>query len=567
MRDRRPHGRRLGPVAALVALTLGVLTACVSVPDSGPVTAGLSLTEGNSGSNIAFNPEGPERGASPQSILRGFVASFTSATGGYAVAKQFLSSGFKSKWDPRPSVQVRSGAPRISELDATHLDYSFDTIATVDSSGAYSQTSQSFTLPFSFVRENGQWRISAAPDGIVLADQTFGRIFRQYPLYFLDQQNQFFVPDLRWYPSGTAATRITTALLSGPPEWLQGAAFSRFPDGTKLSDAGSAITVLDGVAQIDLSKEAATATTRERQLMYLQLTESLRSVSNISSIALSIQGTPVQVEDLGSNGPQIDTTVDSQALVLRKNQFGFYANDRVAALADLSSKVVALDPTAATISSDQQEVAVRGAAGVSIVHRSTTTPALLDPRPGLIAPSLDEYGYTWSVPLGDPNAITVFDPAGGAHPVTPKVQDGTQMVSLEVSREGARVVMLLATPTGPRLIVAAILRDEKSTPVAIGPAILDLSLGNGVATDATWVDPWTVATLITADGQSRVELYAIGGLRTSLGSLVPSSEIVGGNKGRAGLRVLGLDDSTIYTWGGSNWQSSKVTVDFIATQR
>lgn len=552
-------------LAALLATTVLALTACVGIPDSGPVNAGLSLSEDSSGSNIAFNPDGPERGATQQGILKGFIASFTSATGGYAIAKQFLSQGFATKWDPRQSVQVRTGAPQISQVDDATVSYSFDTVATVDSTGAYSQTSQSFTLPFSFVKEGGQWRISAAPDGIVLADQTFERIFRQYPIYFLAPDNQFLVPDVRWYPSGTAATRIVSALLVGPPDWLKGAAFSRFPDGTKLSDAGSAVTLAEGVAEVDLSKEALQASARDRQYMYLQLTESLRSVSSISHVGLSIQGTPVQIDDLGTSGPEVDMTVDSQALVLRKNQFGFYANNRVAEIAGISSKVLALGPKDATISSDQQEVAVLGSAGVSLVRKSGAA-TLIDARPDLIAPSLDEDGYIWSVPASTPNAITVFDPTGTPHPISPKLQDGSQMVSLEVSREGARVVMLLSTPTGPRLMVAAILRNEKLEPTGIGPAIVDVSLGNGVAVDATWVDQWTVGTLITADGQSRVELYAIGGQKTALSSLIPSRQIVGGNKARDGLRVRG-SDSALYSWGGSSWQSSKVTVDFIATQR
>jgi hypothetical protein len=563
MRERR----RFGLAAGVAALTLAVLTACVGIPDSGPVNGGLSLSEVGGGANITFNPEGPQRDASQESILKGFVASFTSATGGYAVAKKFLTSAFANKWDPRVSVQVRSGAPHITQVDDSTLAYSFATVATVDSLGAYTQNNQSFTLPFAFVREGGQWRISAAPDGIVLADQTFERIFKQYTLYFLDPENQFLVPDLRWFPSGAAATRIVNAVLAGPPDWLKGAAFSRFPDGTQLSDAGSVITPVEGVAQIDLSKEAQSASVKERQYMYLQLTESLRSVSNISRVSLSIQGTPVQVVDLGAAAPQVDTTVDSQALVLQKNQFGFYSNNRVAALAGLSAKVLTLQPRAATLSSDQQTVAVLGAAGVSVVRRGTATPTLVDSRPGLIAPSLDEYGYLWSVPAGDPNAITVFDSSGVAHSLSPKLPAGSQMVSLEVSREGARVLMLLSTPTGPRVIVAAILRDEKLQPTSIGPAILDVSLASGVAVDATWVDQWTVATLVTGDGASKVELYAIGGQKTSMASLEPSTQIVGGNKGKDGLRVLGRDDSAIYTWGGSSWQSSKVSVDFIATQR
>ncbi|MES2092889.1 MAG: LpqB family beta-propeller domain-containing protein [Actinomycetota bacterium] len=563
---RRWAARRRALLAAAITSSVFALTACVGIPSSGPVNAGLSLSEDSGGSNIAFNPEGPERGATQQAILKGFIASFTSATGGYAVSKQFLSQSFATKWDPRQSVQVRMGTPQISQVDTATVSYSFDTMASVDSTGAYSQGSQSFTLPFTFVKEAGQWRISAAPDGIVLADQTFARIFRQYPLYFLAPDDRYLVPDVRWFPSGTAATRIVSALLAGPPDWLKGAAFSRFPDGTKLSDAGSAVTLTEGVARVDLSREALAAGSRDRQYMYLQLTESLRSVSSISQVSLSIQGTPLQVDDLGAAGPQVDMSVDSQPLVLRKGEFGFYANARVAPLAGISSKVLTLGPKDATLSSDQQEVAVLGTAGVSVVRKSGPV-TLIDPRPGLIAPSLDEDGYIWSVPAGDPNTIIAFDPSAAPHPVSPKIQDGSQMVALEVSREGARLLMLLSTPTGPRLVVAAILRNEKLVPTGIGPAIVDVSLGNGVAVDATWVDQWTVGTLQTADGQSRVELYAIGGQKTALSSLGSSRQIVGGNKGKDGLRVRGGADSAVYTWGGSSWQSSKVTVDFIATQR
>lgn len=562
MRERR----RSALLAVVIASTLLALTACVSIPDSGPVNTGLSLSEDSGGSNIAFNPEGPARGATQDGILKGFIASFTSATGGYAVAKQFLSVSFAAKWDPRRSVQVRSGSPQISTIDTTSLSYSFESLATVDSTGAYAQNTQSFTLPFTFVREAGQWRISAAPDGIVLADQTFERIFRQYPVYFFAPDNQYLVPDVRWFASGTAATRIVSALLVGPPDWLKGAAFSRFPDGTKLSDAGSVVTLTEGVAEVDLSKEALTASARDRQYMYLQLTESLRSVSSISRVSLSIQGTPVQIDDLRANAPQVDMTVDSQALVLYKGEFGFYGNSRVADIAGISPKVIALNPRDATISSDQQDVAVLGSAGVSLVRKSGAV-TIIDSRPDLIAPTVDEDGYIWTVPASSPNAITAFDTNGTPHPVSPKLQDGSQMVSLEVSREGARLLMLLATPTGPRLMVAAILRNEKLEPTGIGPAIVDVSLGNGVAVDATWVDQWTVGTLVTVGGQSQVELYAIGGQKTSLSSLIPSRQMVGGNKGKDGLRVVGRDDSALYTWGGSSWQSSKVTVDFIATQR
>ena len=564
-----PERRVLRPGAAVVATLalLVTLTACVGIPNSGPVVVGLSLSAGSGGSNFEFNPEGPEKGAGQQKILTGFVASFTSATGGYAVAKQFLSADFKDKWDPRQSVQVRTGAPKIIQLSETTIDYSFSTIATVDLSGAYKEGAQSTTLQFGFVREAGQWRISAAPAGIVLADQTFQRIFSQHALYFLDQTNDHLVPDLRWFPRGTAVTRIVSSVVLGPPAWLKGAAFSRFPDGTQLSATGSVVGTAGGVAKVDLTKEALAATPKERQLMRLQLSESLRSVSSISSVSLSVEGTPLQIDDFGPSAPQADRKVDSQALVLRKGEFGFYANNKIAALSQLSSKVVALNPKAATLASDQSTVAVLGSAGVSVARKGSALAPPLDTRGGLIAPSLDEYGYLWSVPTGNPNAITVFDVTGAPHDVAPSLPVDSLIRSLEVSREGSRVTILLATTAGPRLIVAAILRDQKQVPVSLGPPIVDISLSGGNAIDATWVDQWTVATLVTVDGQSKVELFTVGGQRVSLGSpLASATAIVGGNNGQDGLRVLG-NDSAIWAYSGSSWQSSKVTVDFIATQR
>lgn len=574
MDDRSRRHRVRQVVAALaVVSSLIVLTGCVGIPKSGAVNSGLSLSDDTSGANIAFNPEGPERGASQQNTLRGFVAAFTSATGGYAVAKEFLSSELASKWIPSASVQVRSGQPKVTPIDATTMEYSFSAAAVVNQDGAYSQSSQSVSLQYSFVREDGEWRISAAPNGIVLPDVTFQRIFSQRPIYFLDPGNQFLVPDVRWFPNGTAVTRIVTALLDGPPDWLKGAAFSRFPDGTQLSDSSGAIVPDEGIAKVDLSKEALAASPKERQLMKLQLSASLvGSVNNITSVSLSVDGTPLQIDDLASQ-PTTDLTVDSQPLVFAKKVFGFYSNGRVATLGSLSQRVAALQPTAATLSSDQQEAAVLdGDNRVFVIRRGVAQAQSIDIRPGLIAPSMDEYGYTWSVPGADPNALIAFDSAGAPHPVNPALPSGSQIVSLEVSREGARVAMLLSTPTGPRLIVAAILRDEKFAPTGLGVPIVDTSVGDGSAVGATWMDQWTVATLVdsdsqSADGESKVDLFVIGGKQTSVAPLPAAQQIVGGNDGLTGLRIVGATDSAVYTYSGSTWQGSKVVVDFLGTQR
>lgn len=565
--DNRSGSARWRWLALIGVLGL-LLTGCVAIPNSGSVSTGLSLAEDTGTSNIAFNPEGPQRGGTQQSILRGFISSLTSATGGYAVAKQYLTSGFAGKWDPRQSVQVRSGQAKTTVITPSTMAYSFSSIASVDTNGGYTESNQNFTLAFSFTKVGHEWRIDSGPNGIVLADQTFQRIFAPHNLYFLDPGNLNLVPDLRWFPSGTAATRIVGALLQGPPEWLKGAAFSRFPEGTQLSDSGSVVTPDEGVARIDLTKEALSASQKERELMKVQLTESLRSVSNITSVAITVEGAPLQIEDLGANAPTVVTRVDSQPLVDRKTEFGFLSNNRISSLGSLSRSVAALKPEAATLSADQATVAMLGGTGqVFVVKRSGGINVPVDTRPGLIAPTLDSYGHTWSVPTSDPNAIRIFDDDGGEHTLSPALSPGSQIVSFEISREGARIAMLLTSPSGPRLVVAAIIRDDKFEPTGIGPLIVDYSMEIGTAVDVAWVDAATVATLVVSDGESKVELFAIGGARSNLPSIpIGASQIVGGNDGVNGLRAVGAD-SAIYTYLGSSWQSSKILVDFIATQR
>jgi len=555
----------MGLAAAALALA-ALLAGCVSIPSSGPPAQGLALAGGSSGTSFEVNPEGPVPGDSPSAILKGFVAAFQSSTGGYTVAREFLSATFSAKWDPTQSVQVRTGGARIIQVDTSKFEYSFQTSAIVDKSGAYKSSSQASTLLFTFTKVGKQWRINSAPNGIVLSDLTFKRVFTQRALFYLDPTGQNLVPDLRWFPNGTAVTRIVSALIAGPPLWLEGAVRTEFPDGTQLSDAGSLVTVDSGVARVDLSKEALAATQHERQLMMLQLFESLRSVGTVSRVMISVGGVPLPIDELAANAPVADPKVDSQALVLQKKEFGFFANGSVAPIAQLSAKVVALSPTAATLSSDGNSVAVLGAAGVSLVRRGSATAVLLDSRANLIPPSTDENGFVWAVPSDQPNAIRVYDTTNAMHPVTTTLPLGSKIVSLQISRDGARVAILLALSSGPRLQVAAILRDQKLLPIGLGPLIVDTALGSGVATDVTWVDNGAVATLVSVGAQSSVNVFTIGGQENFLGDrLAASRSIIGGN-GTEGLRVVG-NDSLVYTYQGSSWQSTKISVGFIATQR
>src|SRR5690606_4233197 len=222
----------------------------------------------------------------------------------------------------------------------------------------------------------------------------------------------------------------------------------------------TAVTIEGTIARVDLTSEAASASPRQRQLMRLQLGESLASVSSVGSVELSVSGTSLAIDPLGADSPLVDPRVDARPLILKDGVFGYAAGDEVTPISQLSEKIVELEATAVTLSVLGNSAAVLAGDGTVWVARGgAMQPRLLDSRPRLIAPSFDDYGYTWSIPRDAPDELLVFDFEGNAYPVATGLADPAQVISLDVSRDGTRVALLLQAAAGPRVLVTAIVRD------------------------------------------------------------------------------------------------------------
>jgi hypothetical protein len=167
---------------------------------------------------------------------------------------------------------------------------------------------------------------------------------------------------------------------------------------------------------------------------------------------------------------------------------------------------------------------------------------------------------------GGLQAITT---AGEVLPVDVVLPEGTRLVSIDISREDARILMFLQGEGGPRLVVGAIARDEGSgRPVRIGD-LVDIPVDgaqNAVAVDATWVDEVRVASVIETSEGTAVELHEIGGRSRSLGRPPGAVQIVGGNGAVTGLRVL-TDGGIVVQPRGNGWQSTGVRASFLGVQQ
>ncbi len=548
-----------------VVVLLAALAGCAGIPSSGAVVEGRSLAETDSG-DFDFFPLAPVAGGDQEDILRGFVAAFTGSAGDYARAREFLSRDFADEWSPRAGVTIRGALERYSTVTADTIDYVVDADATVDASGAYQRNDAPVqrTLQYQFVQEGGEWRISQAPDGIVLSDGLFRSVFDQQVLYFLDPTNEHLVPDIRYFLGGTAALRIVSSLLEGPPPWLQGAVRTAFPDGTQLSSP--TIEVQSGTATVDLSADALVASQTDRRLMQAQLDASLVTVTTIRRVEITVAGSPLTVQDAETT-LVAEPAVDSRPIVFAEGEFGYLGRSSISTFGQLSSRVVDTAPVAATVSDGQSSAAVLGSAGVSIVRPGDAGIVLLDDRTSLIAPSLDEYDFVWSATAA-PGSLIVFGPDGSPSTLATGFPDDSLLRSMDVSRDGARVAFYLDTVGGPRLVVRAVVRDSNrgQLPVSLGIPVVDATTSGGsTAVDATWVDNTRVATLSSAGEVTTATLFEVGGETDDLGRPGTAVAIVGGN-GPSDLRVLSAD-GTILARSGNGWADQNERVAFVATQR
>jgi hypothetical protein len=557
-RNRMPRRvARAGLVALIVALALA---GCVGIPKNGGVNVGPLVGNGAAPPGAEL-PVGPPKGASRDEILTDFMQAVVSPESDYGIARLFLTKSAAKVWDPTKSVLIRDGTPSTDTDSDGDIVYTVATRASINDSGIYSEqsTESSQSLSFSFSKVDGQWRISALGDGVVLSRNSFTQYFSAQTLYFFDPTYRYLVPDVRWFPTGsTAQTRVVSALLGGPAPVLQGGVVvSAFPQGTRLQKV---VDVRGNTATIDLSSDAAAAKPLVQSQMLKQLQESLLSTT-VTNVDISVGGAPLQIPQPAKASDAL--AVDPAPLVRKGKQFGFWP--QLQPIDKITAQVVALDAKAVSLARDQKTAAVLGKNGVYLVGTGSAVARQIDSRKNLIAPSIDPFDFVWSVPSNAPSEIRVTGPDGQTHSVTSTVVGtATSIVALQVSHDGARVMMYLKTTSGPRLLVAGVLRRAGNIPTSIGTP-LELPVSSATPIDATWVDSVSIAALGETDGQDTVVTYPIGGPGGDPSTPIGAVHIVGGS-GEDQLRVLTSGDE-VYQLRSSGWQDLGIGATVLGTQQ
>jgi Lipoprotein LpqB beta-propeller domain/Sporulation and spore germination len=320
----RPGGRatvgagvRYGCLLAAVAVSVA---GCVGMAHTGPVgTFGSKQadTAQNQGSDVGLFPTGPVPGSSPEGIVQEFLVASASYPTDVPIIQEYLAASAKD-WNPGWSVTVLKENPAPVYLGVQQtirhgaeralVDVSGPVQATFNSSGQYASASApggktTEQYQFILVKEDGQWRITNPPRKYrLMTAYDFPRHYQAQDLYFFaptgtQSQGQMLVPDSVFVPKGTPPTlllrNLVSALAQGPgTTWLQGAANSGFPPGTKILDVvpyGATVTVNLGGAAV--SAKPATLEGISAQLLWT-LAGPSASVQTVQSVELELNGRP-----------------------------------------------------------------------------------------------------------------------------------------------------------------------------------------------------------------------------------------------------------------------------------
>jgi hypothetical protein len=556
--NRRMRGRLARALAVALLLTLG-LAGCVGIPRSSGVNVGPLVQSANNEQPGADIPVSPPTGATKDEILTDFMQAVVSPENDYSIARMYLTQTADHSWDPTRSVLIREGSPDTENLPTGSTLYTVQTKASIDTNGIYSEqnSDSSQALSFSFKKVNKQWRISSLADGIVISRDSFNNDFHEQTLYFFDPTFRFLIPDVRWFPIGsTVQTRVVSALLGGPSETLQGGVVvSAFPEGTKLQKV---VDLRSSTASVDLSADAAGLKPVAQARMLTQLQTSLSSTS-VTNVSISVGGAPLQIPQAAPG--TVALAVEPAALVRQGKKFGF--SPRLNPIGKISAQVEAVNARAVSLARDQSSAAALGTGGVYLLSDAASGARLVDPRSGLIAPSIDPFGYVWSVPANDPSAIRVTGANGKSFAIAAAVPRNATVVSLQVSHDGTRVLMYLKTTSTPRLVIIGVVR-RGNVPTSLGVPI-DLPVSSVTPIDATWIDADSVAALGGSRAGATVTAYTIGGTAGDPSTTADAVHIVGGSR-EDQLRVI-TSTGAVLQLASSGWQETSITASVLATQQ
>lgn len=503
-------------VVAPVVVLLLALSACSTVPSSSP-TVRITQAPVRPAEHIGIEPLPPDRGSTPEEIVRGFLDAAASSVPGHPVARQYLSPAPAGTWSDEAGITVISPDYATVTTDSGTVEVTASLIGTVDTRGVFAVSGPGvFNRQFTLKQINGQWRITDPPDGLVILEPDFQRLYDARAAFFLDPTGTRVVPDPRYLITGEAQpTALVERLLSGPSAGL--AAGVRNPlAGVHLRRT---VTVNNQTAVVDLTGLATDPAPLLSEVC-AQLVWTLAQL-RIRTVQVLVDGEPVRVA-----GVPADQTVDDWASfdpdALPVDAVGHYLDH--GALRTVTKGEPAPGPagkgvyglSSAGVWADARTGALSFLAGV---HSSGGSASVLaGPYGGALKPVLT--GSTFTTPtvaatraeawvVRDGTSVVRVPAAGNPQAVAAPTLPGLgRTLDLELSPDGVRAAAVVDGPEGPTLYVGTVVRAEDGEVALRDLRQVAPSLSRVV--DVAWRDSGNLLILAGDAGQDRIVPYEVG---------------------------------------------------------
>lgn len=606
--DRRQGGRGRA-VGATVLLGCGavLLSACGSMPVTGDVKAVDASQPGDS--QVQVYAVAPRDGATPNEVVDGFLESMTSDDSDFRTTRQYLTKKASSDWKPGALTTVLANAPNRSDRPVHDSDRSTDEVtytltgeevATVDGQNAYQPVAPTdYSQTLNLVRQKGadgsEWRIDRVPDGLVLGQSDFKRLYRSVNKFYFatgrTEAQSTLVADPVYIRNRTdpatgmdTVTQAVRSLLRGPTDWLRPVVASRFPAGTGLRKGVTSLTPDDrNVLKVPLNKKADGVGQRSCRMMASQVLFTLRDLTSArveqvelqrsDGSALCVLGADQAEEyapDGSSGGSDSQYFVDAKGHVERipGSTRGSGEPEPVAGpFGSGSLRVSAVgvardEQSAAALSPNKDALYVAPLATGGELGAPVVTSRATKAGDRLTAPSWDSRGDLWVADRDpdNPRLLRLADGTGKPEEVTVPILDGSRITALRLSSDGVRIALMMTLGDRTTLQIGRIERQGPQGKEQV--SVVDLRHAAPQLADVTAMS-WSGGSRLVVVGKEEGGVQQVRYVQAD-GSTPSSGVLPGVNQVRAiaaaddeqlPLMADTVGDGIVKLLPGDNWQT------------
>lgn len=517
------RARRMAATAAGVLLA-GVVSSCgVQLPTSGPVVEAQQPVLEKPVTGPYRDPAPPPKGASPVTIVTGFLDAMTAVPLQTTAARQFLTSTGRARWQPQNGVVVYSQPPTPHGGGTTVRAQLRGTYWVSERGiwrGRLPSAQSRVTFPMRI--DKGEWRINRAPNALLVPASWYQQNFRTDSVYFFDPTGRILVPEPVHVPSGAQlATNLVRLLLLGPTPSLAGVVHSFIPPGLTTQ---SVVMHNNGVADVNLKgTDPGALDPKTARLLLSQFSWTLAQVPSVHAFELTIGGERITDGSANATYPvaspdAVDPTDSLASGLIYALRDGRLVSGQAKGpspvngpfgrtVSGITSFAVSLDGTRAAGVTPNGELLmgrVQGGGGVSTALRGSR----------LLRPAWDFAGRLWDVDASSSGAqVYVIDGQSPQQVRIPGIT-GARVSQFLVSRDGSRFVAVIRQHQRDRIVVSRI-RYNAQGAVVRGTRARTLPWRAGTSSrirDLGWMSPTTVGVLdLLTSSISEVQVISVDG--------------------------------------------------------